>query len=94
MSNCGIINLDSTNGPGTHWACYVDYFYFYSFGLPPPENILFIKRYNTSQYQKKKKISVLCDYFCLFFFNKKFQDDNSNYNILYKILDPKNPSKN
>ena len=57
-SNCGIINLDSNNGPGTHWVCYVDSFYFDPFGLPPPENILFIKRYNTSQFQKK--ISVLC----------------------------------
>ena len=51
----GVINLDSNNGLGTHWACYVDFFYFDSFGLPPPENILFIKRYNTSQYLKKKK---------------------------------------
>ena len=66
-SNCGIINLDSNNGPGTHWVCYVDSFYFDPFGLPPPENIFFIKRYNTSQYQTKKKISVLCGYFCLFF---------------------------
>ena len=53
--NCGIINLDSNNGSGTHWVCYVDSFYFDPFGLPPPENILFIKRYNTSQYQKKKR---------------------------------------
>ena len=85
------MNLESNNGPGTHWVCYVDYFYFDPFGLPPPENILFIKRYNASQYQKK--ISVLCGYFCLFFI-KKFQDGNSIYNILYKILDPTNPSKN
>ena len=63
-SNCGIINLDSNNGPGTHWVCYVDSFYFDPFGLPPPENILFIRRYNTLQYQKK--ISVLCGYVCLF----------------------------
>ena len=67
-SNCGIINLDSNNGPGTHWVCYVDSFYFDPFGLPPPENILCIKRYNTSQYQEK--ISVLCGYFCLFFHYK------------------------
>ena len=80
--NCGMINLDSNNGPGTHWACYVDSFYFDPFGLPPPENILFIKRYNTLQYHKK--ISVLCGYFYLFFI-KKFQDGNSIYNILYKI---------
>ena len=65
-NNCGIINLDSNNGPGTHWACYVDSFYFDPFGLPPPETIIFIKRYNTSQYQKKTT-SVLCGYFCLFF---------------------------
>ena len=26
--NCGIINLDSNNGPGTQWACYVDSFHF------------------------------------------------------------------
>ena len=90
-SNCGIINLDSNNGPGTHWACYVDSFYFDPFGLPPPENILFIQRYNTLLCQEK--ISVLCGYFCLFFI-KKFQDGNSIYNILYKILDPINLSKN
>ena len=65
LSNCGIINLDSNNGPGTHWACYVDSFYFDPFGLPPPENIFFFKLYNTLQDQKK--ISVLCGYFCLFF---------------------------
>ena len=94
-SNCGIINLDSNNGQGTHWVCYVDSFYFDPFGLPPPPKniyIFFIERYNTSQYQKKKK--------CLFFvvtfvfFHEKFQDGNSVYNILYKILDPRNPSKN
>ena len=45
-SKCGIKNLDSNNGPGTHWACYVDSFYFNPFGLPLPENILFIKRYS------------------------------------------------
>ena len=47
--NCGIINLDSNNGPVTHWVYYLDSFYFGPFGLPTPENILFIKRYNTSR---------------------------------------------
>ena len=27
-SNCRIINLDSNNGPRTHWVCYVDFFLF------------------------------------------------------------------
>ena len=81
-----MINLDSNNRPATHWACYVDSFYFDPFGLPPPENILFIKRYNTLQYQKKD----VCSLWLLlsFFFITKFQDGNSIYNILYKILDP------
>ena len=66
-SNCGIINLDSNNGPGTHWACYVDSFYFDPFGLPPPENILFIKRYNTLQYQKKRYLFFVVTF--VFFFH-------------------------
>ena len=32
-STCGIINLDSNNGPGTHWTGYVDSVYFDPFGL-------------------------------------------------------------
>ena len=81
------------NGPGTHWVCYVDPFYFDPFGLPPPENILSIKRYNTSQYQKKKRYPFFVVTFVCFFI-KIFQDGNSVYDILYKILDPINPSKN
>ena len=56
--NCGIINLDNNNGPGTHWACYVDSFYFDPFGLPPPEKIFFLSN-ATILYNTKKKISVL-----------------------------------
>ena len=95
-NNCGIINLDSNYGPGTHWVCYVDSFYFDPFGLPPPVNILFIKRYNTSQYQKRYPFFVVTFVFVflLFFFIKKFHDGNSIYNILYRILDQINPSKN
>ena len=84
-------NLDNNNGPGTNWVCYVDSFYFDLFGLPSPKKYSFIKRYNTLQYQKR--ISVLCGYFCLLFI-KTFQDCNSINVILYKFLDPINPSKN
>ena len=49
---------EKKNGPGTHWACYIDSFYFDPFGLQPPKNILFIKRYNTSQYHKKDICSL------------------------------------
>ena len=53
-SNCGIINLDSNNGPETHWTCYVDSFYFDPFGLPPPENIFFLSN-DTILYNIKKR---------------------------------------
>ena len=71
-NNCGIINLDSNNGPGTHLACYVDFFYHFDpFGLPPPEKYSF---YRTIQYFTiSKMISVLCGYFCLFSSFKKFK---------------------
>ena len=86
------INLDGDNGSRTHWACYVDSFYFVPFGLPPPENILFIKRYNTLQYQEK--ISVLCGYFCLFFIKNSKMVIQFTFFFLYTILDPIYPSKN
>ena len=47
---------------------------------------------NDTILNKIKKISVLCGYFCLFFI-KKFQDGNSIYDILYKILDPINKNQ-
>lgn len=39
-----IVNLDDTNGPGTHWVCYKklmdSVYYFDSFGnLPPPKEL-------------------------------------------------------
>ena len=54
---------------------------------------IFFLSNDTILHNIKKKISVLCGYYCLFFI-KKFQDGNSIYNILYNILDPRNPSKN
>lgn len=43
-NEAAIVNLDNTNGPGTHWVCYKKLFdsiyYFDSFGnLPPPKEL-------------------------------------------------------
>ena len=57
--NCGIINLESNNGPGRHWVCYVDSFYFDPFGLPPPENILFYRTISKYFTISKKDICSL-----------------------------------
>ena len=126
--NCGIINLDSNNGPGTHGVCNVDSFYFEPFGLPPPENISFYQMilYVTISKKDISSLWLILSFFCFFvfcccffffclffffvflfcfflfffffffcfFFIKKIQDGISIYNIVYKILDPINPSKN
>ena len=43
---------------------------------------------------KKRYLFFVVTFVLFFFFIKKFQDGNSIYYILYKILDPINPSKN
>ena len=60
---------------------------------PPTEVIKYITgiQYNNIQYQDTK--SVLCGYYCLYFL-KKLNDGFKIYDILYKKLNYKNPSKN
>ena len=73
---CGIINLDSQIGPGTHWVCYrnVDRYceYFDSFGLSIPEEVLTYlstggKHIIYSHDEIQERNSVLCGYWCLYF---------------------------
>ena len=44
VQEVGIVNLDSSNGVGTHWVCYSkkneECYYFDSFGLDPPKEII------------------------------------------------------
>ena len=51
----GIINLDSSEGKGTHWVCYSknnkNIYYFDSFGLDPP---LELQEYLKSRNEKDK----------------------------------------
>lgn len=71
---CGIVNLDASSGPGTHWVAYYKYGnqseYFDSFGnLQPPielktylgDNI----QYNYKRYQKFN--TIVCGHLCLKF---------------------------
>ena len=43
-NGCGIVNLDSKDGNGTHWVCYIKRgntkVYVDSFGLPPPIKVI------------------------------------------------------
>lgn len=71
---CGIVNLDNSTGPGTHWVAYhkinSNSIYFDSFGnLQPPTQIKnYLKgniRYNYDSEQHYD--SIICGHLCLKF---------------------------
>ena len=41
---CGVLNLNLSNEPGSHWTCWFkvnnNKYYFNSFGLPPPNELI------------------------------------------------------
>ena len=75
---CGVVNLDSNNGDGTHWVAYkidknqfsIDRdqaVYFDSFGLDPPRELV---RYlscpiRTQTFQLQGPNDVICGHLCL-----------------------------
>ena len=72
----GIINLDDTQGPGTHWVCYRNLDsvveYFDPFGLVMPNESLKYFRssgkhivYSLDEIQNRN--TVLCGYWCLYY---------------------------
>lgn len=75
---CAVLNLDSSDNPGTHWVAYVkqnDYCeYFDSFGnlKPPLELVKYLRsmtiNYNYIRYQTFG--SVKCGHLCLHFLRK------------------------
>lgn len=70
-----VINLDNTDGPGTHWVCYIkrdNYVIYYdSFGIQPPSELLHYLGprvhidYNYGQDQGV--LQITCGYLCLLF---------------------------
>lgn len=85
---CGVINLDDTNGDGTHWCAYhkIDNicFYFDSFGnlKPPLEFIKYMGSeskifYNYKQYQYYNTYN--CGHLCL-----QFLYEMSTFNNIIK----------
>lgn len=78
---CGVINLDSHENPGTHWVAYiknnnyVEYFDSYGNLRPPLEFIEYINcriNYNYDRFQFKP---YNCGHLCLKFL-KKYWDKN------------------
>ena len=72
---CSVVNMDDSTGQGTHYVCYwhdnSNTYYFDSYGVPPPDDLLSYLRtggkqiaYNTTQLQPIK--SAMCGYFCIY----------------------------
>ena len=90
---CGIINLDDIQGPGTHWVCYRNLDsvveYFDPFGLMMPSEAL--KYFNTSGKhivysidEIQNRNTVLCGYWCLYYLLER----QNGKNILDVIHNP------
>ncbi len=75
---CSILNLDTRNGPGSHWTAYFkirkNIYYYDSFGnLPPPKELLnYFKEkeifYNRNREQEFN--TIVCGHLCLCFLYK------------------------
>lgn len=93
-----VINLDSKNGSGTHWVCFVkdnkNIFYMDSFGMPPAQDeINVFKKEHDDVYFNNKQIqdinSILCGYFCLLFLNLYHhygKNEPEILNVFYKLF--------
>ena len=70
LYECGILNLDSSSGDGTHWVMWFkkgkDKYYFDCYGVQPPsELIVYLKSpifYNRERVQQNSE--VFCGHLC------------------------------
>ena len=77
---CGIVNLDTSSGPGSHWVAYfkrkkhVEYFDSFGNLQPPVEIRKYLGNnivYNHERFQKFN--TVICGHLCIkFLLNKRF----------------------
>ena len=76
LNECGILNLDSSTGNGTHWVMWFkkgkDKFYFDSYGVQPPSELIAYLRspifYNSERVQQNGE--VFRGHLCLFVFKQ------------------------
>ena len=86
INECGIVNLDDSFSNGTHWVCYYNGYYFDSYGLSPPLEIIdylgFNLEHNIYQIQKSGKIF---GHLCLYFLNRITKDMKFN-DVIFSLL--------
>ena len=91
LNECGVLNLDSSSGDGTHWVMWFkkgkDKFYFDSYGVQPPsELIVYLKSpifYNSERVQQNGE--VFCGHLCLFVLTQLSLGNNLQTVINYLI---------
>ena len=88
LNGCGILNLDSSSGDGTHWVMWFkkgnEKFYFDSYGVQPPSEL--IKSpifYNSEQVQQNGE--EFCGNLCLFALQQLSLGNNLQAVINYLI---------
>ena len=91
LNECGVLNLDSSSGDGTHWVMWFkkgkDKFYFYSYGVQPPrELIAYLKSpifYNSERVQQNGE--MFCGHLCLLTLKQLSLENNLQTIINYVI---------
>src|SRR5271157_1119296 len=91
-NECGIINLDKSSGPGTHYVGYFkkgnDKIYIDSFGLKPPIEIInYLKSpilYSTFRIQKLDESN--CGKYCLFILYGLSKGDDFK-DVIFSLLE-------
>lgn len=92
----GIVNLDSSDGKGTHWVCYSkmkeNIYYFDSFGLDPPMELQeYLKGKDKksfielSTFQIQKFGTHHCGYYCLLLL--KLLEYSTFQNVILSLLE-------
>lgn len=76
-----ILNMDDSSGKGTHWTCLLissnSSYYFDSFGLPPPTEVVnYCPNMNRfySSFKIQKPEEVICGQYCIYMLYKLSQD--------------------
>ena len=91
LNECGILNLDSSSGDGTHWVMLFkkgkDKFYFDSYGVQPPSELIAYLQspifYNSERVQQNGE--VFCGHLCLFTLKQLSLGNNLQAVINYLI---------
>ena len=91
---CGILNLDSSDGKGTHWVAWHKNkntkYYFDSYGIQPPTEIInYLKspiHYNSSLLQEPN--THICGHLCIYVL-KQLSQNRDLLPIVFKLQDLK-----